>query len=655
MFEMLTGAAPFAGDSALGALLARMKAPPPDVRSLRRDCPRWLARLVRRLLEREPANRYPSAHAVLHDLRRQRAILMPSRVGKIAAVAVAAIAIAMGVIAGARVWREQNGFHHFVAAPNGVISAVNGRGQKLWELRGYDPELVDKFAFLRHGHGGEPEIAAILHAPGDVRFDVVHTLSFLDPDTGKVRKRVSLPSDANNFRDLPRRYAPGSIFAVDLDDDGREEVIVTLIHYPEWPSYTVLYEPSVGRARLIFSATGHHHFAGAADVDGDGRKDLLFRGIHNGYGWYNAAAAVRLEPPVNSFEAPENAATSPDISQSQMDALVLWYTYLPRGTQPASVKAIIDAHSVRFAYSDGRTIALGLDGLPLTADHRVIRAAAHKDAFIRLRTSERLTAAGSFDAAIAEGTAALKAAQTSGDALLVEAVQVRRGRFLVRASRLADAERHYDEIRRGSDRPSDVAMEAAETFHLAGDLERALRWYKLALSYAQQNGPGRSRHELIEGFVLAAAELGKWDEAHAEVVRFEDAYRLAYGDWPAYYREFTRWRFGKGMPDVSGVEVPASAIDILRYWRLEFALSRGAAPRELLLRIDPDFEAQSPTRSALLSLHAELLHRLGRTAEARPLIVRAVELARVDSEQTTIARAHKALVEERYRRIMGVR
>src|SRR5262249_1174486 len=72
LFEMLAGRLPFPAKSDLGALLAHFHTAPPDLRRLRPEVPRWLARLVRRLLAKRPEDRYPSAVAALSDLRRRR-------------------------------------------------------------------------------------------------------------------------------------------------------------------------------------------------------------------------------------------------------------------------------------------------------------------------------------------------------------------------------------------------------------------------------------------------------------------------------------------------------------------------------------------------------------------------------------------------------
>lgn len=79
LFEMLTGAVPFRNESTLGAVLAHIRERAPDVGKLRSEVPRWLARVVARLLEKRPGDRYASAADVLRDLRRGRARLQIAR------------------------------------------------------------------------------------------------------------------------------------------------------------------------------------------------------------------------------------------------------------------------------------------------------------------------------------------------------------------------------------------------------------------------------------------------------------------------------------------------------------------------------------------------------------------------------------------------
>ena len=57
-FEMLTGRVPFFGNTVSEVLYKHMTEPPPDLRKLRPDTPEYLAALIHKCLEKEPAERW---------------------------------------------------------------------------------------------------------------------------------------------------------------------------------------------------------------------------------------------------------------------------------------------------------------------------------------------------------------------------------------------------------------------------------------------------------------------------------------------------------------------------------------------------------------------------------------------------------------------
>ena len=61
LYEMLCGQRPFTGDSALATLASTLRATPARPRSVRKEIPGGVDRIVMRCLEKEPADRYRSA------------------------------------------------------------------------------------------------------------------------------------------------------------------------------------------------------------------------------------------------------------------------------------------------------------------------------------------------------------------------------------------------------------------------------------------------------------------------------------------------------------------------------------------------------------------------------------------------------------------
>ena len=68
LFEMATGRQPFEADSVNEMLEMHRSAPPPDPRELSPGLSRRFANLILRCLEKEPANRYPSATSLRQAL-----------------------------------------------------------------------------------------------------------------------------------------------------------------------------------------------------------------------------------------------------------------------------------------------------------------------------------------------------------------------------------------------------------------------------------------------------------------------------------------------------------------------------------------------------------------------------------------------------------
>ena len=73
LYEMLTGELPFRGGSQSEMLAQRLAGRARDLSESGVQVPAWLRAVVRRLLERQPARRYPDAAALVADLDRARA------------------------------------------------------------------------------------------------------------------------------------------------------------------------------------------------------------------------------------------------------------------------------------------------------------------------------------------------------------------------------------------------------------------------------------------------------------------------------------------------------------------------------------------------------------------------------------------------------
>jgi Tol biopolymer transport system component len=114
LHELFSGRPAFDGDSPLGVLSAVLRDTPPALDSLRPDCPPALARLVTRLLEKEPARRPAGSDEVLAELRALQAGTTavpapspPPRAGRGRWSALAVALLVAASVGGLLLWRAR--------------------------------------------------------------------------------------------------------------------------------------------------------------------------------------------------------------------------------------------------------------------------------------------------------------------------------------------------------------------------------------------------------------------------------------------------------------------------------------------------------------------------------------------------------------------
>lgn len=661
LFEMLTGRLPCSARSALGTLVAHIQQPAPDVRSLRPEVPAWLAAVVARLLAKKPQERYPSAAAVRADLERRRASGVWRRTGgrwwPRALAAVLAAALLVAGLWGMAGRTDRPVFSH-VRQSGDALQGIGERGSVLWTL----PDTYGHLLPARLKPGEPVRLVGIsLSAEHRANAQPV-PLSVLDPLTGREVRRVEMPSAAGVFPGMSNRYWADP-HVRDLDGDGYDEILVEYGHKPYWPSYTVLYEPRVERTRVAFVAAGHHRVAGSADFDGDGRRELLFAGHANRMGWYMAAAAVALDPPVNAEPARSGRGVStPDHAVRNGHRLrPVWYALLPRTTvvDPERVRIDGTARRIRFPAVVGPTVEIDFHGFTAGRRGTVVGGddgnVSRDEAYHHLREARRLSALGHVDGAVAEARRALRQAERVGDVLLAEWSRRSEAAVLARGDRAAQAEALFRRLADDSEHAAEIAFDAARAFHLGDDPERATAWYRRGLGPGGTQEAGRGRHEYLDGLVFALLELGRGDEALAEILRFRSRVNEDHAAWLA---AFVRWRRGADLrPDLPDPAACGTGslgrVDLHAYLGCERVLDGGADPAALLARVDAEIERSSESVPALLSLRALLLHRLGRHGEAATAAGRAWERTVRERSDNLYARALAGVVAERHDLITG--
>lgn len=651
LFEMLTGRLPQEAVSELGRRLGPLQKAP-DVCTLRREVPRWLAGVVSRLLEIRPSDRYKSAEETLRDLTRRK---RPREVRFRWFLAPAALALLLCLpqIRGLFIPHPQPTFSRLVPWGEEGIAAIDATGKTLWTKPGVSPEMAGKEAMARIEPGG-PRLVAIVLAPKYVwGQEAMSKLSFLDPQTGRLVKEVRLPWGAKYFPSDPPRFDLTWVKAIDLFHEGVDDLIVSYHHVPEAPSYAVLYSPTADRARIVFSSVGAFHFQDAADLDGDGSPELIFKGINNGWNWVNGVAAVRLEPwPWTEDAWNVYPTASPDSAdEPPKEQRLLWFAVIPRGNlENSSLTVDKVRRELKIRYQSGRIWTLGFQGFPPGTPEAGAREEGRRETYRHLREAERLRRAGALGSALAEARAAREAAERAHEVWLSQYAERIEAKILVDEGRIEEGEARFASLVARAEDASEVAYDAAVAFHLHGDLRRAASWYERGIGRGAAMGAGKSKHEFLKGEVLALVEAKRYDEALTAVDRFGTTYYPAWQEHLWLFREYVRWRAGE-RPQIESPRAQPNSTDLERYWDLEFDFAAGGDPQTLLSRVDRFLAERPETRAELMSLRAELLARLGRTREAAESAEIGLERARVEAPRSIIARGHLDLLAARARRL----
>lgn len=147
LYEMLAGEPAFAGATAAESMARRMVSGPPPIESRRAALPRWVARLVARLLRPNPAHRLRDAEAVVRaiDARHVPAAL-PRAAWPVLGLAAAAGLAALVLLAP---WRD----------PVPAIPPAPPRIVLMADATADDPVLEGAAEALRLGLAGQPGVA----------------------------------------------------------------------------------------------------------------------------------------------------------------------------------------------------------------------------------------------------------------------------------------------------------------------------------------------------------------------------------------------------------------------------------------------------------------------------------------------------------------
>ena len=602
MFERLAGRRPFTGSSEFEIASGHMNALPPPLRGLRRDCPRWLANFVGRLLEKRPADRWPDAGAARHALDRRWAPRwrLWRRVTAAAALAAASAerslspSVAFPTVAAASIDGNE-------------VVAIDGGGAERWRRRfALQPRLVT-LADVVGSAAKEVVVAAreVESAGGGSRCVLV----VLSP-RGRELSRTRLETGALqlHYPELSDEVDWGGMFPRDLDGDGRPEILWLVIH-PEWyPCVAgVWWGRRGGAQQTLLVNSGRVFDLETADLDGDHAPEVVASGVNNPLGFQAVLAIVDAA----------GGAYSPDLLEHAFGSALR--AYVPLGPERDST-LIERAGAGGFVLRVGtRVERLGSDATPLGTPATVDLATRERFWDDLIEVAHEITARPqAFDASYPAFAARYGNVLAEEPSRLAAALLVSRstGPRRTPAPRSGSSSRQLRAI--GSSGPVAAPRRAAADQRRQGRRSPG----RATLARCPHARPQRVRRSSVAG---AGCRPPRRPRGYAEALQVFVAYAPA---WSRVIEDETgpAWPFFRGRWEDPALDPGTTsqfvrACNVMRAWA---RLERGEGLPEVVAAAAA-LEANPETAEPARLLHAVALLRQGQVDEAGHLARQAVE------------------------------
>jgi len=252
LYQALTGEIPLKEPTAIATLSRRQRERPASIRRRRKDCPHWLDRLIRRMLEPRPRDRL-SAGAVSKALVSKRLLPRPRRRTLIWAAAVL-IVIAAG-ISGARLLTRQT--INLVEVGKTSITGRDGKGHQTWHREFEIPVLSEQRTDI-DGDGIE-DILLVLGGRDDT---YSRSLTVDGPEIWIFQNDGSFVSHFLPEQEIEWDFdydveIQATLQLLDVDHDGEFEAVVVAKHEHHFPAVVFLYRPDSNQWDQVLTHPGN--------------------------------------------------------------------------------------------------------------------------------------------------------------------------------------------------------------------------------------------------------------------------------------------------------------------------------------------------------------------------------------------------------------
>lgn len=336
LYAMLTGEAPLQDVTALSTLMRRQRERAPTVRRGCPDAPRWLGRLISRMLEPAPGDR-PSAGVAHRALEggfygfwaRRRVVVAASLLVLFAVSA----PMAYSVLRRSQTVRFEK--------MRGGIRGVDAHGRTTWTFRLGAPvgsvvtADLDGDGRLEMVVGSRVSVDAQRRS-GSVRPAWIAVLTLKGHVLTHVRAQDVIGNWGYSYPENLTVYPE----IMDLDKNGTSEVVVRYQQRSFYPSGILVYWPRWNVWDDVLSHRGYINDVVPAPGPSPG---LRFAGVNNRLCMYRVAGEIGIAPP-SLPAARENRGTlgSPEIAMGDSRAFKWrWYTPLGGASSGAVLGAVI--------------------------------------------------------------------------------------------------------------------------------------------------------------------------------------------------------------------------------------------------------------------------------------------------------------------------
>jgi len=350
LYHLLTGKRPFEADSDFELARMQLSERPPDLRTLRPDCPRWLAGFVHRLLEKNPAQRWKNGDEAHTAFRRK--FWRPTGKTISRRIGIAALLCAAAV-AGLGLADRAAGIHP--AAEGEELVIRNSLGRRLWEKHIEGLQGLTIAADLLPERGKEViTAAAVGDATGAKRLNML-----LLNHKGQLLRRFEISTRVADTALFPEMSEDLQLTVLVAEDLGRKlgpSALWIAADRTWYPAVVGMFSSSRQGSLLLNS--GRCKALQTADINGAEAREILVTGINNELGFQAFIAIV--DPLIGNARSPD--LFSPEVEHSG-GAGLLSYVVLGESDEAQISFDSTPAHSgVPVAVIGGHRIEIGRSG-----------------------------------------------------------------------------------------------------------------------------------------------------------------------------------------------------------------------------------------------------------------------------------------------------